>query len=106
MAYCSSSVSTWGNPVVFQIQTMANTPTNLGSCQFVLMQGTEYTSALQLAALTGGGGTGTGTGTTAPQEPFDYQLAGQFWAFGFTVLISLYLISHVIGLVLKMVRDN
>lgn len=109
MAYCSASVATWGNPIVYQIQTMTNTPSDLGTCQLIVMQGSEYTAALQLAALTGGGsgGTGgTGTGTIAPQEPFDYQLAGQFWAFGFTVLISLYLISHVIGLVLKMVRDN
>lgn len=85
---------------------MTNTPSDLGTCQIIVMQGSEYTAALQLAALSGGGTGGTGTGTTAPQEPFDYQLAGQFWAFGFTVLISLYLLSHVIGLILKFVRNN
>lgn len=37
---------------------------------------------------------------------FDYQLSGQFFAFGFTAVLSLYLISHVIGLVIKTVRDK
>lgn len=109
MAYCSASVSTWGNPIVYQIQTMTTNPANLGNCQFVIMQGSEYTTALQLAALTGGatgGGTGTGTGTTVPPEPFDYQMAGQFFAFGFTSIMTLYLISHLIGLIIKFVRDN
>lgn len=105
MALCGYSVGSWGSPAVYQIQTLAQTPSDLGTCTFVLVSGTEYSTALQLAAATGGNSnTGTGTGTTA--EPFDYQLAAEFWAFGFTAVVSLYLLSHVIGLVLKFVRDH
>jgi hypothetical protein len=111
MALCGYSVGSWGSPAVYQIQTLAQTPSDLGTCTFVLVSGTEYSTALQLAAATGGNGNNgngngnTGTGTTTT-EPFDYQLAAEFWAFGFTAVVSLYLLSHVIGLVLKFVRDH
>jgi len=103
MAYCGSSVGTWGDPPVFQIQTLATNPTDLGTCTFVLMPGTEYTAALQLAAANA---SGSGTGSTVQELPFDSEIAGQFFAFGFTVVVTLYLTAHVIGLVLKFVRDN
>ena len=39
-------------------------------------------------------------------EPFDYVKAGEFWAYGFTFVLSLYLFSHAVGLILKKVRDD
>lgn len=38
--------------------------------------------------------------------PFDYTLAGAFWAWGFTAVLVLYFSAHVIGLVLKQVRNG
>lgn len=38
--------------------------------------------------------------------PFDYALGSAFWAFGFTGVMILYFSSHVIGLVLKKVRNG
>lgn len=103
MSYCGSIIGTWGNPPVFQIQTLALNPADLGTCSRVLMTGAEYTAALQLAAANA---SGSGTGSTVQEPPFDSQIAGQFFAFGFTVVVTLYLTAHVIGLVLKFVRDN
>lgn len=38
--------------------------------------------------------------------PFDYALGGAFWAFGFAGVMILYFSAHVIGLVLKSVRNG
>lgn len=38
--------------------------------------------------------------------PFDYTLGSAFWAFGFTGVMILYFSAHVIGLVLKKVRNG
>lgn len=38
--------------------------------------------------------------------PFDYALGSAFWAFGFSGVMILYFSSHVIGLVLKKVRNG
>lgn len=38
--------------------------------------------------------------------PFDYALGGAFWAFGFAGVMILYFSSHVIGLVLKAVKNG
>jgi hypothetical protein len=36
--------------------------------------------------------------------PFDYQYAGGLWVLAFSTVVSLYLISHSIGLVLGFIR--
>lgn len=38
--------------------------------------------------------------------PFDYTLGSAFWVFGFTGVMILYFTSHVIGLVLKKVKNG
>lgn len=38
--------------------------------------------------------------------PFDYALGSAFWAFGFTGVMILYFSSHVIGLVLKKIKNG
>lgn len=37
---------------------------------------------------------------------YDYALGGAFWAFGFTGVMLMYFSSHLIGLVLKAVRNG
>lgn len=49
--------------------------------------------------------TATTTSSTTPAETYDYAALGAFWAFGFTGVMLLYFSSHVIGLVVKAVRD-
>lgn len=49
--------------------------------------------------------TATTTTSTTPAETYDYAALGAFWAFGFTGVMLLYFSSHVIGLVVKAVRD-
>lgn len=99
MAFCSSIITAWNSPTVFQIQSTATNPADISTCDYIFMSGAEYGNALQLASLT--------ASVSAPVvEPFDNVLAGQFFAFGFTGLLTLYFISHVIGLLLKFIRDN
>lgn len=38
--------------------------------------------------------------------PFNYSLGGAFWAFGFVGVMILYFSSHIIGLVLKAVKNG
>ncbi|WP_341916420.1 hypothetical protein [Polaromonas sp. YR568] len=47
----------------------------------------------------------TTTASTTPAESYDYAALGSFWAFGFTGVMLLYFSSHVIGLVVKAVRE-
>lgn len=40
----------------------------------------------------------------AVTTPFDYELAGQFWALAFTTVLGLYLVSANAGLILGFLR--
>lgn len=40
----------------------------------------------------------------ASLAPVDYGVAGAFWAFGLTTVVSCYLLSHGVGLVLGFLR--
>lgn len=111
MAYCGSSVGTWGSPAVFQIQTLATAPADLSTCQFVLMPGSEYTTILQLAqqeafqrGLQQGSTTGIPSTVTELQikEPeFNVErsqdMMEMFWAF-VLVLVSIWGLKQLLNL--------
>lgn len=65
MAYCATSLGTWGSPPAFQIQTASENPSDLSTCPFVFLQGSEYGMALQLARQQGQQSAQTGTPTTS-----------------------------------------
>lgn len=113
MAYCGSSVGTWGSPAVFQIQTLATAPADLSTCQFVLIPGSEYRTTLQLAELQGqqqAQQQGTTTGTPAPSTVTELQIKEpefnvertqdmmeMFWAF-VLVLVSIWGLKQLLNL--------
>lgn len=44
------------------------------------------------------------SGLEASVAPIDYQMAGNFWGFGFSSVIGLYLFSYCIGELIRFVR--
>lgn len=85
---------------------MAQTPSDLSTCAQILMTGSDYQamhqsmidSAVVAAAMT------LQTQNQNNALPFDYAIAAEAFAFGFIPVLSFYLTSHLIGLILKMIK--
>ena len=73
--------------------------TDIGLCSAVSLSGAEYKSLLASIASAGGGAT-----TAPPVTDIDYALCAQFWAFGLSTVVTLYLVSKYVGEIVGFIR--
>lgn len=98
MTTCATYYDGYGAPLRIVFDS-APTPLDLSTCQYIYMTGVDYANirAQYIAE---------GSLSIAPVSlPYDYQSGAAFWAYGFSSLLILYVVSHIIGLVVKAVRD-
>lgn len=97
--YCANLTNSWGPPPITMVFSVVTpNPPDLTVCQYVLLTGQTFTDEKALAAA-------QALAVAPPDIPYDYQIGAAFWGFGFAFVMSLYLVSHVAGLVIKAVRD-
>ncbi len=90
------------------LSPLGQTPSDISTCAEILMTGSDYQAMRQ--SLIDSAAVSAATAIQSQQQaqnqalPFDYAVASQAFAFGFIPVVSLYLTSHLIGVVLKMIR--
>lgn len=103
-ATCATLTGIWGAPAVLQLQSLAFNPASLSTCSYLYMTGADYLQLQQL--IQAQASVSTSPVASAPDIPYDYATGGAFWAFGFTGVMTIYFAAHVIGLVLKFIKNG
>jgi hypothetical protein len=85
---------------------MAQTPTDLSTCAQILMSGSDYQAMHQsmIDSAVIAAATSAQLQIQNNALPFDYSIASEAFAFGFIPVLTLYLTSHMVGVVLKMIK--
>lgn len=92
------------------LMPMAQTPSDLSTCAQILMSGTDYQAMHQSMIDSASVAAATALQSQIQQAqsqnqlPFNYSIAAEAFAFGFIPVLSLYLTSHMVGIILKMIR--
>lgn len=121
---CATLSNMWGSPPVYQLNALSSNPSDLSTCSYLVMTGGDYASIvsqiststslsalqtevsnLQNIVATLGAGSSSSSSSSSVTVP-DYTLLAQFWGFAFVSVLTLWLVSHCGGMVLKAIRGG